>query len=73
MSTRFDLSTYIYSNLLNNKNVPRQIAAAKFCRGSLDPISRAECVKIIFVIIESVSVSKNPLLRRPPQKTTHIF
>ena len=43
MSTHFDLSTYIYSNLLNSKNVPRQFAAAiANCRGSLDPISRAE-------------------------------
>ena len=41
MSTHFDLSTYIYSNLLNSKNVPQQFAAAIFCRGSLDPISRA--------------------------------
>ena len=43
MSTHFDLSTYIYSNLLNSKNVPQQFAAAiANCRGSLDPISRAE-------------------------------
>ena len=42
MSTNFDLNTDIYSNLLNSKNVPQQFAAAKFCRGSLDSISRAE-------------------------------
>ena len=28
MSTHFDLSAYIYSNLLNSKNVPQQFAAA---------------------------------------------
>ena len=47
MSTYFDLSTYIYSNLLNSKNLLQQYAAAfanavaKFCCGSFDPISRA--------------------------------
>ena len=41
MSTHFDLSTYIYLNLLNSKNVPQQFATVKFCRGSLDPILRA--------------------------------
>ena len=41
MLTHFDLSTYIYSNFLNSKNVPWQFATAKFSRGSLDPISRA--------------------------------
>ena len=28
MSTHFDLSTYIYSNLLNSKNVPQQFSTA---------------------------------------------
>ena len=42
MSTHFDLSTYIHSDLLNSKNVPRQFAVAiANCCGSLDPISRA--------------------------------
>ena len=36
MSTHFDLSTYIYSNLLNSKNVPRQFAAEiANCRGKI--------------------------------------
>ena len=44
MSTHFDLTTYIYSNLLNSKNAPWQFAAAiANCCGSLDPISRAGC------------------------------
>ena len=61
MSTYFDFSTYVYSNLLNSKNVSQQFAtaiancAAKFYCGSLDPISRAGTIlkipKLLITII----------------------